>query len=115
MAADLLQYRLGHAFAQCGVVGAGADLDDAARDHLARARAAARPVAVEIDLEPVLKPREGGREVEAWIGHCRPARQGSAVLNLLLPPAPRRFLELGVVGEDPAEMMRVGRAIVLDQ
>jgi len=37
------------------------------------------------------------------------------VLNLLLPPAPRRFLELGVVGEDPAEMMRVGCAIVLDQ
>src|SRR5204862_4376570 len=87
----------------------------AARDHLARARAAARPVAVEIDLEPVLKPREGGREVEAWIGHCRPARQGPAVLNLLLAPAPRGFLEFGVVGEDPAEMMRVGCAIVLDE
>ena len=33
--AYLLQYRLGRRFAQRGVVGASADLDDAARHHLA--------------------------------------------------------------------------------
>src|SRR5437763_677642 len=94
-AADLLQYRLGRRLAQRAVIGAGADLDDAAGDHLARARAAARPVAVEIDPEALLEPAEGSLEIESGIGQCRPTGQGPAVLDLLLAPAPRGFLKLG--------------------
>src|SRR5215472_17114831 len=39
--ADFLQYRLLHGVTQRRVIGAGADFDHAARNHLARARAAA--------------------------------------------------------------------------
>src|SRR5258706_5466610 len=115
MAADLLQHRLGDAFAQCGVVGAGADLDDAARDHLAGARTPARAVGVEIDLKALLKPGEGRLEIEVRIGHCSPFRQRPPVLDLLLAPAARGFLEFGIVGENPAQMMGIGGAVVLDE
>src|ERR1043166_3208623 len=115
MPADLLQYRLLRRFPHRAVVGAGADLDDTARDHLAGAGAPPRAVAVEIDLEPVLKAREGGGEIEAGIGHGPPAGQGPPMLNLFLAPAPRGCLEFGVVGEDSAEVMRVSGAVVLDQ
>ena len=114
-AADFLQHRLVSRVAQRGVIGAGADLDDAARHHLAGARAAARAVAVEIDLVAGLEAGEGGGEIKLRVGQRRPARQRRAVLDLFLAPAPRGFLELGIVGEDPAQMTRVGGAIVLDE
>src|SRR5207248_1108239 len=115
MASDLLQDRLGDALAQRGVVGAGADLDDAPRDHLAGARTAPGAVGIEIDLESVLKPGEGGGEIKARIGQRRPAGQSAAVLDLFLPPAASGFLELGIVGENPAQMMGISGAIVLDE
>ena len=108
MAADLAQHRFLGRVAQRAVIGAGADLDDAARHHLAGARAAARAVAVEIDPETFPEAGEGGGEIEVRVGQRRPARQRPAVLDLLLAPAPRGLLELGVVGEDQAEMMRIG-------
>ncbi len=115
MAADLPQYRLGRRLAQRRVIGAGADLDDAARHHLARARAAARAGAVKIDLETGPKAGERPIEIKAGVGERCPARQRASVLDLLLAPAPHGFLERGVVGENPAEMMGIGRAIMLYQ
>src|SRR5207247_618058 len=92
-----------------------ADFDDAARDHLARAGAAARAVAVEIDPEALPEPGERNVEIEIRIGQRRPTGQRAAVLDLLLAPAPRGFLELGIVGEDPAQVVGVGGAVVLDE
>src|SRR5581483_7473941 len=95
--------------------GAGADLDDAARDHLARARAAARHVGVEIDVVSGLEAGESRGEIEGRVSERGPPRERLAVLGFLRTPAPRRRLELRVVGEDAAEVMRVGVAIIFDE
>ena len=115
MAADLLQNGFGRRLAQRAVMGAGADLDDAPRDHLARARAAARPGAVEIDPKALLEPGKRGLEIEIGIGQRRPTGQRAAVLDLLLAPASRGFLKRGVIAEDAAQMMGIGRTVMLDQ
>ena len=115
MPADFFQHRLGRRLAQCAVVRACAHFDDAARHHLPGARAAARAVAVEIDLEPLLESGEGSVEIEFGIGQRRPACQRAAVLDLLFAPAQCDRLEFGIVGEDPAEVVRVSAAIMLDE
>src|SRR5258708_21844289 len=70
-AADFLQHRLRRRLAQRGVVGAGAGLDDAARDHLAGTRATARAGAVEIAPIALAEPGEGRIELETRIGQRR--------------------------------------------
>ena len=115
MAADLLQHRLASGVAQRGVKGAGADFDDAARHHLAGPRTPPGAVAVEIDAEAFPEAGEGGVEIEFRIGQHGPARQRLTVLHLLLAPAPRGLLELGIVGKHKAEVMRVGPAVMLDE
>src|SRR5262249_23104250 len=70
---------------------------------------------IEVDLEPLTETGKRRIEVKARIGQCRPTRQRPPVLDFLLAPPPRGFLEFGVVREDPAEVMRIGRAVVLDK
>src|ERR1700674_1505984 len=115
MAADLLQHWLPHRLAQRRVIGTRRDLDHAARDHLARTRAAARGITVKIDPIAGLKPAESGSEIEFGIGQLGPTRQRPAVLDFLLAPAARALLEIRVVMENPAQMVGIVAAIVFDE
>src|SRR5439155_13704601 len=82
---------------------------------IARARASARGIAIEIDPISGLKPVEGDGEIIARIGNRSPPRQSAPVLDLFLAPAPCSLLEVGVVMENPAQMMSVGAAVVFDE
>src|SRR5215469_5891619 len=115
IAADLFQYRLADRLAQCRVVGTRPDLDHAPRHHFARARAAARGSAVEVDAKSSLEPPEGRGEVKTGIGQLGPAPERLAVPNLLLSPAPRIALKIEIVIENPAQMMRISGTIVFDE
>src|SRR5260370_602610 len=115
VAADLLQHRLLRRLGERRVIGAGAGLDDAARDELAGARAAHRGAGAEVDAEARGEARRRRGVIEARIGQHGPAPQRLAVLRLLDAPAARLLLEGGIVMEDAAEILRVVGAVLLDQ
>ncbi len=112
--ADGLEHRLLGRRAQRAVVGGGAHLDDAARDQLARARAADRLARVHVRPEAGDEAPENRIEAEAGIGHLGPLAERLTVLDLLGGPGLRRLLELGIVGEDVAEIGGVVVGVVLD-
>src|SRR6202043_496151 len=89
--------------------------DDAARHQLAGARAAHRGAGVAIDVEPGTEAPRRGRMIEAAIGVHGPAPERLAVLDLLLPPAPRRRGKTGIVVKHAAEILGVVGAVLLDQ
>ena len=68
-------------------------------------------------FDPVagLKAAEGGGGIESGIGQLGPTPKRPPMLNLLRAPASRGLLKARVVGEDPAEVMRVGGAIQFDE
>ncbi len=115
VAADLLQHRFLDGVAQGRVVGAGPGLDNAARDHLARTRAAARGGAVEIGLVAGLEAVEGGGEIEFGIDEFSPSPERLAVLDFLLAPAHSTRLEARIVVKDAAQMTRISAAVQFDQ
>jgi hypothetical protein len=62
-----------------------------------------------------LEAAEGRLEIEFGVGELGPARQRLAVLNLLLTPTAGVLLKIRIVVENPAQMVRVSRAIVFDE
>src|SRR5271170_1504985 len=104
-----------HRLAQCRVIGAGGGFNDATCDHLARTRASARGIKVKIESKTVAKTAEGGSEIPIWLGQFGPAPERSPMLGFLFAPAPGGLLKREVVVENPAQMVRVGPAIMFDK